>query len=113
MIVIAFARNRGRLAERKIGEVLIEQGTISREQLEEALEVQKTNEKYVGAGIGNFREDPFPTIYSRAIPVSTPRWAWAAGSANPPRRHTLGSRVHGRCVPPNPCASLERRICSK
>jgi hypothetical protein len=38
----------GRPAERKIGEVLIEQGTISREQPEEALEVQKTNEKYVG-----------------------------------------------------------------
>jgi hypothetical protein len=38
----------GRPAERKIGEVLIEQGAISREQLEEALEVQKTNEKYVG-----------------------------------------------------------------
>ena len=38
----------GRPAERKIGEVLIEQGTISREQLEEALEDQKTNEKYVG-----------------------------------------------------------------
>ena len=38
----------GRPTERKIGEVLIEQGKISREQLEEALEVQKTNEKYVG-----------------------------------------------------------------
>ena len=38
----------GRPAERKIGEVLIEQGAISREQLEEALEVQKTNETYVG-----------------------------------------------------------------
>jgi type IV pilus assembly protein PilB len=40
--------NGGRPAERKIGEVLIEQGAISREQLDEALEVQKTNEKYVG-----------------------------------------------------------------
>jgi hypothetical protein len=93
VIVIAFARNRGRLAERKIGEVLIEQGTISREQLEEALEVQKTNEKYVGAGIGSFREDPFPPIYSRATPFLLPGGHVRRG-VNPPRRHLTRTRVN-------------------
>ncbi len=42
------SENGGRPAERKIGEVLIERGTISREQLDEALEVQKTSAKYLG-----------------------------------------------------------------
>ncbi len=40
--------NGGRRPERKIGEILIEQGRISREQLDEALAVQKTEKKYIG-----------------------------------------------------------------
>ena len=40
--------NGGRPAERKIGEVFTGRGTISREQLDEALEVQKTSVKYLG-----------------------------------------------------------------
>ena len=40
--------NGGRPDKRKIGEVLIERGAIFREQLDEALEVQKTSAKYLG-----------------------------------------------------------------
>jgi hypothetical protein len=45
----------GSIPQRKLGSILVSEGMVTEEQLEEALEVQKTDTRYVGRNTCRFR----------------------------------------------------------